>query len=241
MLSEISLVADQPSPSLAAVMRFAELVKKIETSPAPSCYKRKNAARKRMKCIIGEQLRYARSSNLKAVALTLTYKRNEEFSSKHISAFLDRLRRTLKKLGATLPYAWVLECASRLHYHLILWLPRGYMLSPSRLQTWWIYGSTWLESCRNIRAWGHYMCKFHNITKLPKGARMYGYGGLDESGMTALARSALPRWLLSHIQPNCRVYRRRGGGWIDRTTGETFASPYVWTPRGTILRPPQHT
>ena len=120
MLSEISLVAHQPSPSLAAVMRFAELVKKIETSPAPSCYKRKKAARKRMKCIISEQLHYALSSNLKAVALTLTYRRNEEFSSKHISAFLDRIRRALKRLGASFPYAWTLERAGQLHFHLIL-------------------------------------------------------------------------------------------------------------------------
>jgi hypothetical protein len=41
------------------------------------------------------------------------------------------------------------------------------------------------------------MAKFDSIAMQPKGARLYGYGGLDEGGKLAVSRAALPRWLLA--------------------------------------------
>lgn len=64
-----------------------------------------------------EQRRFAKTTKLRAVALTLTYRDTAAFSPKHISSFLDRLRRALKRAGHSLPYAWVLECAGQPHYH----------------------------------------------------------------------------------------------------------------------------
>lgn len=221
----------------ASVAWFAELVNKTGTSATASSRKRKNAAQKKLNRVIKEQSRYAKVANLRAVALTLTYSDAAAFSPKHISAFLDRVRRTLKRLGHSLPYAWVLECASHLHYHLIVWLPRGYKLDQTKLSRWWPWGSTWVESCRSVKAWGRYMAKFVSIAKLPKGARLYGYGGLDEGGKLAVSRAALPRWLLASLPAGHRVSRCSGGGWVDTETGEFHRSPYIWTPWGTMLSP----
>lgn len=220
----------------ASVRQFAELVKKIETSPATSCRKRRNAARKKLKRVIQEQQRYAKTNGFRAVALTLTYRNAELFSAKHISAFLDTLRRALKRLGHVMPYAWVLESGSHVHYHLILWLPCGFTLSYAKLAKWWPWGSTWLEFCRSVKAWACYICKFDSIFKLPKGARVYGYGGLDEPGRLAISRAGWPRWLRALLPVGHRARRISGRGWVDVQTGEIYSSPYVWTPWGARLR-----
>ena len=228
-------VISRPSITATSFVRFSELVKQIGTSPARSLWKQKKSARKKLKRIINEQQTYSKKSKLRAVALTLTYGCAKVFSSKHISAFLDNLRRTLKRLGHRFPYVWVLECAGQLHSHLMLWLPRSYRLDPVRLEKWWPWGSTWMENCRSVKAWGRYMAKFDSIAKLPKGARVYGYGGLDSEGKVAVARAALPRWLLALLPVGHNASRCRGGGWMEKTTGEIYRSPYIWTPRGAIL------
>lgn len=220
----------RPSTTAASLARFVGLVRKIETSQAVSTRKRKNSARKKLTHVIREQRRFAKTATLRAVALTLTYRDSAAFSPKHISSFLDRLRRALKRAGHSLPYAWVLERAGQLHYHLILWLPRSYSLAPAKLAKWWPWGSTWVETCRSVGAWAKYMAKFDGATKLPKRARLYGYGGLDEAGKTAVSRAALPRWLLALLPAHGRARRHPGGGWVDTNTGEVHHSPYVWTP-----------
>lgn len=236
MLPQASTVVGRPSITPASVVRFAELVKKIGTSATASSKKRKNAARKKLNRVIEAQSRYAKVANLRAVALTLTYRNAAAFSRKHISAFLDRVRSALKRMGYSLPYAWVLECARQLHYHLLVWLPRGYTLDPAKLSKWWPWGSTWVASCRSVKAWGRYMAKFDSTAKLPKGARLYGYGGLDEDGKLAVSRAALPRWLLVLLPAGHRARRCPGGGWVDIVTGEIYRSPYVWTPCGAVLK-----
>lgn len=237
MLHQASTVVVRPSTTPASVARFAELVKKIGTSATAASRKRKNAARKKLNRVIKEQRRYAKDANLRAVALTLTYRDAVALSGKHISTFLDRLRRLLKRIGqGILPYVWVLERASQLHYHLLIWLPRGYALDPAKLSKWWRLGTTWVESCRSVKAWGRYITKFDSIGNLPKGARLYGCGGLDDAGKTAAARAGLPRWLQGLLPVGQRVRRCPGGGWMDIVTGEIYRSPYIWTPWGAVLK-----
>lgn len=235
MCFDSSPVAGRATITASSVPRFTELVKKIGTSATASSRKRKNAGRKKLNSVIKEQRRYARLANLRAVAVTLTYLDAATFSQKHMSAFLGALRQALKRMGYRLPYAWVLEQASHLHYHLLLWLPRGYTLDLTKLSKWWPWGSTWVESCRSVKAWGRYMAKFNSIAMLPKGARLYGYGGLDEDGKLAVSRAAFPRWLLALLPDGHRARRVSGGGWADIVTGEIYRSPYIWTPWGTVL------
>lgn len=219
-----------------ATARPTELVSKNGTSAALSLQKRKKAARKKLKQAFKEQKRYAKENNLRAVAVTLTYADNKHFESRHVSAFLDRLRRTLKRQGHSLPYGWALECEGRLHYHLMLWLPRDYKLDPVRLKRWWPWGCSWVESCRSPGAWGRYITKFDSVPKLPKSARLFGYGGLDAEGKAAVLRARLPKWLRSLLPKMDLVRKAAGGGWANVETGEWYQSPYIWTPRGIVLR-----
>lgn len=231
--------ASRPLITAVSFSRFAELVRKTGTSATPSAIKRTRSARKKLLRVIKEQHRIAKASNLRAVALTLTYRDSAMFSSKHISRFLDCLRQMLKRAGHRLPYAWVLERAQQLHYHLILWLPRGLTLPPARLEKWWPWGSTWIEGCRSVKAWSRYMAKFEcSPATLPKSARLYGYGGLDDAGRLSVTRAALPRWLLALLPANAAARRTPGGGWVDTLTGEIYRSPYIWTPWGVVLRSP---
>lgn len=240
MLSVSPCVARRPCITPTSIGRFSELVNKIGTSGAYATRKRKTKAIKTLKKVFKEHRRFAKSAKLRAVAMTLTYRESKDFNAKCISTFLKRLRETLKRKGHALPYAWVLERAKQLlHYHLIIWLPRGVKLDPAKLAKWWGWGSTWIEGCRKVTAWEKYLTKIDN-TKRPKGARIYGYGGLDNDGETAVARTKLPRWLLPLVPVAHRARRMTGGGWIDMQTGEIFQSPYIWTPRGPVRRPTLH-
>lgn len=210
-----------------------ELVNKIATSPAGRSKRREKAARRKLKTVAQEQAVHAHRHGLRAVALTLTYAKQGEFSSKHISAFIDNLRRFAKTTGHRLPYLWVLEQASHLHYHLLVWLPKGVRLPKDRLSRWWRWGSTWVEACRSAGDWAHYLRKFDGASRLPAGARLYGYGGVAADSRVAIHRSGLPQWLKAKTVNCCR---RTRGGWVDTATGELFQSPYVWGPCGPRLR-----
>jgi hypothetical protein len=221
-----------PEPAAHCV----ELAKyKTETSATLAARKRRSHGQRKLSRLTKEQHRAAKRAGLYAVAVTLTYRDNDEFSSRHISEFLARLRQFLKRKGHNLPYAWVLERAGQLHYHMILWLPRGVRIDDARLCKWWPWGSTWREGCRSVRDWSKYMSKFDGFAKLPKGARLLGYGGLDEEGQAAVARAALPRWLQKLLPHGHRARRFPGAGWVDLETGELHHSPYAWTPWGVTL------
>lgn len=235
MLSVSPTVASRLSSTKASVAKSSELVRKTETSRPARCLKRKCLTRKKLRRVAKEQHRYAKSAGLRAVAVTLTYRDSGNYSKKHISDFLSPLRKAFARKGYKLPYTWNLECAARLHYHLTLWLPRTYRLEPATLKRWWPWGSTWVEACRSVGAWGRYITKLDGIKKLPRGARSYGYGGLDEAGKTAVSRAALPRWLQAVLPSDHQARRCPGGGWVDMVTGEIYLSPYVWTPRGIVL------
>lgn len=234
-MSQSNLVDARPILTSAPVSRGAELVNKIATSAPFSSKKRKCNARKKLARVIKEQQRHAKRSGLRAIAVTLTYSDCLMFDKKHISDFLGRLRKSLKRAGHTLSYAWVLERASKLHYHLIIWLPRSYSLDDTRLAKWWSWGSTWRECCQSVKAWGKYLAKFDSIVKLPKGARLFSYGGLDNEGKTAVSRVALPLWLIVLLPRSQRARRFPGGGWVNMETGERYPSPYIWTSRGAKL------
>lgn len=234
MFFDSSSVAGRATTA-ATSARPAELVKKIGTSATPASRKRKNNAQKKLARAIKEQNRCAKRTGLRAVAVTLTYRDSRDFAQKHVSKFLEALRKSLGRAGYELSYAWVLECARQLHYHLIVWLPRGYRLDDARLAKWWTWGNTWRETCRSVKAWSSYMGKFDSIVKLPKRARIWGCGGLDNEGQTAVARAGLPLWLRKVLPQDHRARRLAGEGWVDLETGQLHHSPYVWTPWGVML------
>jgi len=172
---------------------------------------------------------------MRAVAITLTYENNDDFSDGQITAFIKTLRSSVARAGGKLMYAWTLERARQLHYHLIVWLPRSYRLDDARLAKWWKFGSTWRESCETVQGWRKYIGKFNCIENLPKKARIFGCGGLDDAGKAAVSRAMLPRWLQAVLPRGHLARRLVGEGWVDLMTGELHASPYIWTPWGAML------
>lgn len=221
--------------SLGGSRRLAELVNKIETS-ASALKKRLRICRKKLKRLTKEYRRIAKAKGLYAVAVTLTFARDTDFCAKHITRFLNCLRSKLKRKGHQLVYAWVLERAGALHYHLALWLPRGFKLDCTELAKWWPWGSTWNETCRKVSAWIHYISKRNCKTDLPTGARVFGYGGLDEQAKEAVQHAMLPIWLKTLLSSNAKVKRVPKVGWLDLGTGEVYESPWLWSPRGCRLK-----
>lgn len=229
--------ASRPSHSAASSTRFSELVKrKTGTSATLSSKKRRTKARKRLLRATQEHRRYARTTGLRAVAVTLTFADNGQFCPKRISKFIACVRQAMKRRGHRMPYTWVLESGGRLHYHLMLWLPRGFVLDKEKLAQWWPSGTTWAACCRLVKGWARYMAKFDCMPRLPKACHLFGYGGLDESGKTAVQRAGLPRWLQAILPRDRRAHRFPGGGWTDTETGEIYVSPYRWTPCGWAIR-----
>ncbi len=221
---------------LRGPLRLGELVKKIETS-APALKKRLRTVRRKIKMVTKEHRRIAKAKGLYAAAVTLTYARDDDYCQKHVTRFINCLRAKLKRQGHALLYVWTLERAGALHYHLALWLPRGFALNHADLNRWWPWGSTWTERCRKVSAWAHYISKREDKANLPLSARMFGCGGLDEPAKESVGRAMLPRWLATLLPGDAKVCRLAGGGWVDSHTGQVYESPWMWTPYGARLKP----
>ena len=100
---------------------------------------------------------------------------------------------------------------------------------------WWPHGMTKTEKA--VKPIGYlmsYLSKIEtkNVSTFPTGARIYGIGGLDKFGADA------KRWVLwpSYIQGNAAsgdpFKPAKGGGYVNRETGEFFRSEYVPTGAG---------
>ncbi len=88
----------------------------------------------------------------KPAMLTLTYADEEDFAPYQITQLMDRIRKWAKRHGwPPLPFVWVLECGNkhgRLHYHVMIWLPKGATLPKPDKQGWWSLGMTRIEWVR---------------------------------------------------------------------------------------------
>ncbi|WP_225560942.1 hypothetical protein [Comamonas sp. CMM02] len=227
-------------PPLRGTHSLGELVNKIETS-ASTLNKRIRICRKKLKAVTKEHRRIAKTEGLYAVAVTLTYVKDADFCARNLSQFFNCLRSKLKPTGHKPRYVWVLERSGALHYHLAIWLPRGFMLNHSDLTRWWPWGSTWTQRCRKVSGWIHYISKRSSKTDLPKGARAFGHGGVDEQAKQAVQQAMFPRWLKALLPPDAKVKRVPKVGWLDLSTGEVYESPWIWTPRGCRLKAKEAT
>lgn len=233
MCSVSPTAASRHCRSAASATRFPELVKrKTETSATRTARRRKTNARTKLLAVSREHRRQAIVAGLRAVAVTLTFADNGKFCAKLISRFIACVRQAMKRRGHQLPYTWVLESEGRLHYHLTLWLPRGFVLDKQKLAKWWPWGTTWTACCRLVKGWARYMAKFDCMGHIPKAGKLYGSGGLDETGKVAVQRAGLPRWLQAILPRGSSARRFPGGGWTSTETGEIYVSPYRWTPWG---------
>ena len=161
--------------------------------------------------------------------LTLTYRDVEGFEPCHISELLKRIRGWLNRRGRLLHYVWVAELQKRgaLHYHAVIWLPRGLSLPKPDKQGWWPHGSTRIEWARNpIGYLIKYTTKFDSKFGLPKGARLHGSGGFDAPAKQIRQWLNLPTWLKRLAGIGSTFVRIKGCGLVERDTGVCMQSPW---------------
>jgi len=120
------------------------------------------------------------------VMVTLTYARDGEWQSDHIASYTKRMRAWLKRCGIEFHYCWVAELTQRgrVHYHFLIWLPKGCRIPKSDERGWWEHGSTRTEKVRSAVGYiTGYVAKISafQYNDFPSGLRLHGGGSASES------------------------------------------------------------
>ena len=194
---------------------------------------------KRMRCrvLTGARLQVGQVPRSRVAMLTLTYRSGVEWEGRHVSDCIRLIRQWLKRRAVAYRCVWVAEIQEFrklrqpdfhcVHYHLLVWLPRGVKLPMLDVRGWWPHGATKMEWARDAVGYiAKYVSKGGDFYRLPKGARMYGVGGLVGDALDEARWWARPGWLRDLVKIGQKVFRSKGGGWIDRDTGETYHSPW---------------
>ena len=182
----------------------------------------------------------AKKSRFRSIMITLTYKPGESWQSDHMSTFIRHCRQYCKRRGFKFRYVWVAEIqekrvirygcsmAEAIHYHILIWLPRGVTFPKPDKQGWWPHGMTRIEWVRK-NAVG-YIAKYASkggTMDFPKGCRICGSGGLNEDARSERAWWMLPRWAREYWRIEDKPRRCVGGGFMSLITGEWKPSPWL--------------
>lgn len=209
------------------------------------------AARLRKSIITGARLHdsEARQGSARGAwyMLTATYAEGSDCSPRDISGLVKRIRshfdRFNRRTGrgrSRLRYLWVGELTKRLrpHYHLLIWIPRGYYLGKPDLRGWWPHGMTRIERARNAVGYlAKYASKFCGAmaAAFPRGFRTHGVGGLNEESRRELRWWKAPLDAREALGEDADI-RKVFGGYADRRTGAFWPSPWrVFCDRGRII------
>jgi hypothetical protein len=175
----------------------------------------------------------ASGSRWKAAMLTATYRDEDEFEQGQLSRLMDNISKWGQRHGVVLPYIWVLERGEnrgRLHYHIIVWLPKGLTLPKPDKQGWWPWGMTNIQWARSPAG---YLAKYagkglaEGSMPLPKGSRCHGRGGLTVIERCKLAWARAPGWVRDYWPEwESKPRPQRGGGWVSKESGEWLPSPW---------------
>ena len=172
-----------------------------------------------------------RHQRFKPAMLTLTYREVGGWHQRHISELLRHIRNWVRRRGHRLRYVWVAELQQRgaLHYHVLLWLPRGLTLPKPDKQGWWTHGSTRIEWARKPAGYlAKYASKLDSKVGIgfPAGARLHGKGGLEEFGRSVAQWFNLPTWAREVCDLAGRAVRVKGVGLVERESGVCLPSPW---------------
>lgn len=162
--------------------------------------------------------------------ITLTYRDGGDWRPGHFSKFRDALRQWCRRRNVRCRFVWVAELQKRgaLHYHVVVWLPKGKYLPFADAQGWWPHGAT---NIRTAESPVSYIAKYASKTDAasvygyPKGARMHGCGGLDAEHRRHLRYWQAPFWVRDALSGRADI-RKVTGGYMDKFTGEFLASPW---------------
>src|ERR1700691_209429 len=174
--------------------------------------------------------------------LTATYAPGDQWSPKHIAARMHCYRKQADRDGLPFRYEWVAELQLKrmrrrgesarecLHYHALIWHPANYTFPKPDSRGWWTHGMTNVESARNpVGYLSKYASKGTEGEALPRGARISGGGGLEETGRREVRWWLLPRYVRSVFpEVGSAVRRARGGGWVNWDDGEFLPAIKEW-------------
>lgn len=164
---------------------------------------------------------------------TLTYRGVDDWRPNHIKEYLQRIRVYMKRRGLDFHYVWVAELQKRgaVHYHVIIWLPRGFRLPYSDKQGWWTHGFTEQKPARKgVGYLMKYTSKGLSGMSFPKGIRIYGFSRSFPSVSFRVAFYKAPKWLRDKYVcfQNCYLVRTVGG-FLDKLSGFFHPTPIEYS------------
>ncbi len=171
--------------------------------------------------------------------VTLTYAGAHDWEARHIAKAVDRFRAWCESLTVPCRYTWVAEIQPKrlartgdavVHYHLLAWLPIGVRMPKwdepvGRRKPFWRHGMTNTEKSRaGVGYLMKYLSKLGELTRFPKGLRLYAIGGLTHQGRQIRTWFNLPEWAKRSFGVGDLV--RRLGKLLVVETGEILDTPY---------------
>lgn len=170
--------------------------------------------------------------------LTTTYADGGDASPRDVSELLKRMRGHFNRVARlkyrghrpVFRYLWVGELQKRLvpHYHILLWIPRGFFFPFADARGWWPHGSTNMIRAKHpVGYLAKYASKFTSdlIGAFPKGFRTHGCGGLNPESKRVLRWWKAPTEAREALGPLADI-RKAIGGYVDKLTGEYWPSPW---------------
>lgn len=162
--------------------------------------------------------------------ITLTYAPGENWRPRHLTEFLHTCRKFCKRAGKDFRYVWVAEMQQRgvVHYHVIVWLPKGFKLPKPDERGWWPYGMSNIQWAQKAAG---YLAKYASkgqepgAPAFPKGIRISGNGGLDAQGRIEFRFWRAPSEAREFFGVGADI-RRIKGGRFDAATGLFWESPW---------------
>jgi hypothetical protein len=160
----------------------------------------------------------------------LTYRPGVAWAPEHISDYLKHVKRYCARAKAECRYEWVIElqpCGAP-HYHVLFWLPYGFMLPKPDAAGMWPHGFSGIQAARNAVG---YIVKYatkgsNECHDLPKNCRLFGVGGGGADERLVTHRAGLPMWLRELLACGSRAQKVSHVGWVCRSTGQIFKSPF---------------
>lgn len=169
--------------------------------------------------------------------VTLTYRPGVDWHPRHVSRFMDRVRRFLGP--ALAGYMWVAELQQRgaVHYHVILAVRPGARIRKPDLAGWWPHGMTQVRRSRDPTWAVAYARKYLQKARkagaglggFPRGLRIFAVVWRVASARHRLRVLSLPAWLreaVGEVRPGAYPRRAPGGGWVYG--GILYQSPWIW-------------
>jgi hypothetical protein len=166
--------------------------------------------------------------------ITVTYRPGQHWDAGDVRALVKHYRHWGQRRGVKLGIIWVAETHGgggtnhgQIHYHLVIFVPRGLTPPMPDKQGWWRKG---MSNCK----WAHspvgYLAKYTSkgldSPPMPPGARLWGVSGLTATVRTRLIYALAPKWLQQFCQPGEIVKRIAHGWWRNCTTGWEYRTPW---------------